>query len=119
MALARNEKNQVSGFYGYDPITGIFSLTKHVKPEHQLQKPPSWAIDEAIIKELRRRADEYDELDPLIIINIYKPDGTERIQSALSVFLKHAFPLNRNHGPQLALLLQWWHKDNAIQGSLL
>ena len=120
MTFARNGKNQYIGAYGFDPETGIYSLTKRVNTaKHQLRVPPAWGFDVTAIERLEAESYEYDEDNPQLILYIETEAGYERKQMTLDHFNAYRFRVDRGHGPQWAVVLEWWEGDSSVQGKLL
>jgi hypothetical protein len=85
-------------------------LTKHVDSRiHQLRKPPAWCIDAAHL----------DRLEALRAqgVRLLDEQGTEW-RTTVRAFRDYGIPLDRGHGPQVALSLARWQRRDPRQPRL-
>jgi len=83
------------------------TLTKVVSHEHILRKPPSIAVQETALLQVR--------ILGCHIVRAELPDGVT-LEAPLDSFFRRGIELNRGYGLQVALPLGWW-RDTAESGN--
>ena len=82
-------------------------LTKRVDSRrHQLRQPPAWAVDRGHLGRL--------EAMGAFGVLLVDEHGTEW-RATLDAFRRYGIPLDRGHGPQVALPLARWRRSVAGQ----
>ena len=76
---------------------------RHAKPGHLLQKPLAWAYNIEVIKAMQ--AVGVDVLEVIYNGKVFS--------CTLERFLRYARPMNRGHGEQLFLPLEYWSTRRA------
>jgi hypothetical protein len=80
------------------------SLYKNLyQSKHLLIKPRGWASDVSVLKEAERLGLEFITINEL-------ENGVE-YKARINDFWLHGIPLNRGHGDQLCLPLEYWSKS--------
>lgn len=77
--------------------------TNRRRSVHQLRQPPAWAIDAAILGELRAAGVKR--------VEVRETEGGQTYTTTLETFFKHGIALDRGHGRQIALPLAYWRVD--------
>lgn len=75
-------------------------IKRVVEGKHQLRIPRAWAWDRDAIEQARNIG--------IVWLKIVDKITQKAWVCSLNIFLAHAFPLNRGHGWQLALPLDFW-----------
>ena len=83
-------------------VDGIL-VKKARESKHMLRSPKAWAFDRSIIETASRHG--------ATGIRIEAGDTGAVFKVSMERFLKKAFPLQRGHNSQLALVLKFWDTD--------
>lgn len=84
-------------------------LRKKVRQSiHQLLIPPSWACDVFILEEAT-------SLGALCVV-LYEEEHGLVWRAPISLFWSKGIPMNRGHGDQLALPLEYWEVEGGGGG---
>jgi len=79
---------------------------KRIHKQHLMEKPPAIAIDKIVfIQHIQSKCDR---------IFVLEMDSQIFYSASVDQFTRHSFYLDRRHGGQLALEMQYWGKNTGV-----
>lgn len=89
---------------------GVFVKTVDGR-KHQLRYPPAWAFDAASLQEAISKGAKS--------IHVKDTASNREFWTSMAWFRQQAFRLNRGHGEQYALPLEYWDTDGGYGAQLV